>query len=130
MKRVFLAIVLSFLIGGAANGADISDPIDTSIKANKRYQFYSTLGTYTSVTIDVKTDLNKKPAGLGYVLNKGNQDIEIFPNYVDDPTNTMNGINVSGSNTVWNFSPSNFRIDSLKIRSTTVDLLIIEILIH
>jgi len=133
MKRIKeggLAILLLLFIVSGVMGADLSDPVDTStLKPNKRYQYYSTLATYTSVTIPVKQDLGRS-GGLGYVRNKGTQIIEVFPNYLDDTTNSLNGIQVEGSNTVWNFSPSNFAIDSLKIRSTTATTLNIEIVLH
>jgi hypothetical protein len=120
------------MIIGVAIAADISDPPSQDIPRDKKYQFYApALSTYTSVTINTTADMKSSICCLGYVLNKGDQDIEVFLNYVDDPTNTMNGINVPGGvNAQWNISPANLKISSLKVRSTTAAFLDIEILLH
>jgi hypothetical protein len=129
MKKAILSIVLVLLVAVGAFAFDLSDPVDTNIKANKRYQFYSTLGSYTSVTIDFNGDLGRS-AGLGYVRNVGTQDIELMPNYVDDPGATMNPIKVGSNGVVWNFSPANLAYDTMKIRSTTAGTLNIEVMVH
>ena len=130
-KRIkgLLSILFIMLMVGGAFAFELSEPVSTDIKVNKRYQLYETLGSYTSVTMDFKTDLGRS-AGLGYVYNKGGQEIELLPNYVDDTGATMNPIPVAGNGTVWNFSPANLAFDSMKIRSTTAATLNIEVLIH
>ena len=129
MKKALLSIVLILGVAAGAFAFDLSDPVSTDIKANKRYQFYSTLGAYTSVTINFKADLGRS-AGLGYVRNIGSQDIELMPNYADDSGATMNPIKVGGSGVVWNFSPANLAYDTMKIRSTTASTLNIEVIVH
>lgn len=129
MKKAIVSFILVLVVAAGAFAFDLSDPVSTDIKANKRYQFYSTLGSYTSVTINFKADLGRS-AGLGYVRNVGTQDIELMPNYVDDSGATMNPIKVGGSGVVWNFSPANLAYDTMKIRSTTASTLNIEVIVH
>lgn len=129
MKKVIISFMIVLIVSAGAFAFDLSDPVSTSILKNKRYQFYSTLGSYTSVTINFKADLGRS-AGLGYVRNVGAQDIELMPNYADDSGATMNPIKVGGSGVVWNFSPANLAYDTMKIRSTTAGTLNIEIIVH
>ncbi len=129
MKKGIMCLLFILGLVGSALAFDLSDSVSTDIKPNKRYQFYSTLGSYTSVTINFKADLGRS-AGLGYVRNVGSQDIELMPNYADDSGATMNPIKVGGSGVVWNLSPNNLAYDTIKIRSTTAATLNIEIIIH
>lgn len=129
MKKGILSILMIIGLVGSAFAFDMSDPVATTIPTNMRYQSYVTLSGYTSVTIDFRTDLGR-PAVLGYVRNIGTQNIELFPNYVEDTGNTMNAIPVGGLGTVWNFSPANLSVNTIKIRSTTATELNIEVVAH
>ena len=129
MKRGLLSILFILGLVGSAFAFDMTDPVATTIPANMRYQSYVTLSGYTSVTIPFKSDLGRA-AVLGYVRNVGTQQIELLPNYAEDTGNTMNPIKVGGSGVVWDFSPANLKVDTIKIRSTTTAELNIEIVVH
>ena len=124
-----LSILFIILMVGGAFAFDMSDPVATTVPANMRYQSYVTLSGYTSVTMDFKTDLGRA-AVLGYVRNVGSQDIELMPNYDSDSGATMNPIPVGGDGVVWNFSPANLQVDTMKIRSTTAAELNIQVIVH
>ena len=130
MKRSIMSVLLFLSIVGSAFAFDLADPVNqVDIPSNMRYQSYATLSGYTSITINFKGDLGR-PAYLGYVRNIGSQNIELMPNYYIDTGNTMNPIIIGGSGVVWNFSPNNLQVDTLKIRSTTTTELNIEVVIH
>lgn len=124
-----LSILFIMIMVGEAFAFDMTDPVATTIPANMRYQSYVTLSGYTSVTIPFKSDLGRS-VYLGYIRNVGTQQIEVFPNYAEDMGATMNAIPVGGGGVVWDFSPANLQIDTMKIRSTTSAELNIEVAIH
>jgi len=129
MKR-FIGIVMFILFtAGVVYSAAITDPVAATIPSNMRYQSYVTLSGYTSVTFNFESDLGR-PAYLGYIRNVGSQEIELMPNYYEDSGSTMNPIAVGGAGTVWNFSPNNLQVNTLKIRSTTAEELNIEVVVH
>jgi hypothetical protein len=127
--RGILSILFMLIMVGGAFAFDMTDPVATTIPANMRYQSYVTLSGYTSVTIPFKSDLGRA-VYLGYVRNVGAQQIEVFPNYAEDTGSTMNAIPVGGGGVVWDFSPANLQIDTMKIRSTTAADLNIEVVVH
>ena len=129
MKRFLAAILFVLFTAGVIYAAAITDPVAKTVPSNMRYQSYVTLSGYTSVTYNFKSDLGRS-AYLGYIRNAGSQVIELLPNYYEDSGSTMNPIKVEGSGTVWNFSPNNLQVDTLKIRSTTAAELNIEVVIH
>lgn len=129
MKKGIISILFILGLVGSAMAFDMTDPVATTVPVNMRYQSYITLSGYTSVTIPFNDDLGRA-AMLGYIRNLGAQYIEIFPNYAEDTGNTMNAIKIGGSGTVWDFSPANLKVDTIKIRSTTAAELNIEVVVH
>lgn len=129
MKKGIMSILFVLGLVGSAFAFNMTDPVEPTLPANMRYQSYVTLSGYTSITIPFSADLGRA-AMLGYVRNVGAQQIEIFPNYAEDTGNTMNAIKIGGDGIVWDFSPANLKVDTIKIRSTTSAELNIEVVVH
>lgn len=129
MKKCLMVLSLVLIAFSVALAADLTgNVVDTDIPEKKRYQFYSTLGTYTAIEMNLKRDLGRN-GGLGYIHNKGAQVIELLPNYADDSLETMNPITVPAL-AVWNPSPNNLEFETFRIRSTTAATLTVDVLFH